>query len=176
MQAMQRISSLFAGCGLLLLATLFIDPPQSIAPWGAKAYAGSAVLGGRRVSCRHGKVVFNDKLPDLGMASRGTIWLNRKLLSKHSASFQQFVFLHECAHQYTFDEAEADCWAIKRGVYRGLFTGSSINNICRIMKGWKGGLWHNAGPSRCAGIKQCYASASKKRKKSKRRAGVGASQ
>jgi hypothetical protein len=105
------------------------------------------------------------------MAARGTIWLNRKLLSKHKASFQQFVFLHECAHQYTLDEPDADCWAIKRGVYRGLFSGRNIDQICRVMKNWKGGLWHNAGPDRCAGIKQCYTQV-KKRRKSKRRAAV----
>lgn len=169
MAVWQRIQTLAIGLAVASFSFLAIDPPQSISPWGAKAYAGSAVIGGRRVSCRFGKVVFNDKLPDLGMAAKGTIWLNRKLLRKHPPAFQQFVFLHECAHQYTFDEAEADCWAIKRGVYRGLFSAGSVKQICRIMRNWRGGLWHNAGPARCEAVNRCYKSARKARGKSKRR-------
>jgi len=173
---MRILQSFCAGCSLVILALIVIDPPASVVPaplveWVPVAHAGSAVLGGRRVSCRFGKVVINNKLPDLGMAARGTIWLNRKLLGKHSGTFQQFVFLHECAHQYTWDESEADCWAIKRGVYRGLFSRRDVNQICQVMRHWKGGLWHNAGPGRCAGIKQCYVQATKSRK-SERRAAI----
>ncbi|MEO0620360.1 MAG: hypothetical protein AAFZ01_13895 [Pseudomonadota bacterium] len=158
---------------MAIAAFFLLEPPFSVASWGTTAKAGSAKLGGRTVSCRFGKVIFNDKLPDLGMAARGTIWLNRKLLRKFPGSFQQFVFLHECAHQYTFDEAEADCWAIKRGVYRGLFSTGSINSICRIMKNWQGGLWHNAGPARCRAIRQCFKEATNRRKSGKRKVGVG---
>lgn len=175
MTAWNIFRSLIAGSGLCLLLTIAYDPPQAIAPWGAQAQAGSAVIGGRRLSCRYGKVIFNDKLPDLGMAAKGTIWLNRKLLKKHPPAFQQFVFLHECAHQYTFDEAEADCWAIKRGVYRGAFGSGNINQICRIMKNWKGGLWHNTGANRCAGIKRCFKAATQKRQ-SRKRAAAGSTQ
>ncbi|MEL6288045.1 MAG: hypothetical protein AAFQ42_07010 [Pseudomonadota bacterium] len=164
--------SFFVGITTLLMIVT-VDVPSTVGSWGPEAKAGSAVLGGRRVSCRYGKVIFNDKLPDLGMATRGTIWLNRKLLRKYSGSFQQFVFLHECAHQYTFDEAEADCWAIKRGVYRGLFSSASINNICKVMKNWKGGLWHNTGPNRCAAIKQCFQVAKSRGKRGNRRSGIG---
>lgn len=176
MAVVRLLRQALAVTALFVLGTLTLDPPQSIASWGAKAYAGSAVIGGRRMSCRFGKVVFNDKLPDLGMAARGTIWLNRKLLRKFSPAFQQFVFLHECAHQYTFDEAEADCWAIKRGVYRKAFSSGNIKQICRVMKNWKGGLWHNTGADRCAGIQRCFKTATSKRKKSKRRSGVSGSQ
>ncbi len=176
MPVLNALKHCLAAVGLFILATLAMDPPLSGGSWGAKAYAGSAVIGGRRMSCRFGKIVFNDKLPDLGMASRGTIWLNKKLLRKFSPAFQQFVFLHECAHQYTFDEAEADCWAIKRGVYRGAFSSGNINQICRVMKSWKGGIWHNTGTDRCAGIKRCFQIAKSSRKKSKRRSGVKASQ
>lgn len=125
-----------------------------------QAHAGSMSIGGRRLTCSRGTAINEPKMGALGLASpsRQTFWVNKRLLRKYPRSFQQFVFLHECAHMFTRDETEADCWAIKRGVYRGLFGRRSVDQICKALWNTPSGLYHNAGPSRCDLLKQCYAS------------------
>ena len=125
------------------------------------AQAGQMSLGGRRLSCSRGTAINDSRMGALGLASpsRQVFWLNKRLLRKYPRAFQQFVFLHECAHMFTRDETEADCWAIKRGVFRGYFTRGSIDQICKALWNTPAGLYHNAGPQRCDLLKQCFANA-----------------
>lgn len=133
----------------------------------AKAYAGSMSIGGRRMSCRLGKPVVDNKMRALGIAIPGKreFRLNRRALSRYPASFQRFVFLHECAHMYIRNERAADCWAIERGLYRGVLGRGSVNQICKALWRTPAGLYHDAGPQRCQHLKACWKSAVAKRKR-----------
>lgn len=142
---------------LALLATLAITPPGQIASWGAKAWAGSAVIGGRRMTCGTGKIIINNKMKAIGRASPGRreIYLNKRLLSRYGRQFQQWVFLHECAHMYISDEIKADCWALRRGLYRGLFTSRTVDQVCKSLWNTASGIYHFAGPDRCIHLRTC---------------------
>lgn len=155
-----RYISVWTSAAAAALAFIIVaDPPRQVAGWGASASAGSIVIGGRRLNCSRGKVIIDNRMRHIGLATRGTIRLNIRGLARFPSSFRQFVFLHECAHQYTFDEAEADCWAIKRGVYRGLFRQRAMRQICASLWNTSFSMWHNSGPERCKYMLRCFVNA-----------------
>ena len=133
---------------------------------GISAEAGSLTVGGRRMSCGRGIAKNNPKMRSLGIAipAKQVFFINKRLLRRYPAAFQRFVFLHECAHMYLRDERAADCWAIKRGLYRGLLSSGSVKQICKALWNTPAGLYHFAGPQRCEHLKQCFAAASKSRR------------
>ena len=156
-------SARFLIVGLLGLPLVILEP--------LAAEAGSMSIGGRAISCGKGKPSANNKMPALGLAipSKRVFYLNRRKLARYPSQFQRFVFLHECAHMYVRDERAADCWAIKRGLYRGLLGRGSVNQICKALWKTPSGLYHFAGPERCQHLKQCWADAAGKRRGKKRR-------
>ncbi len=145
--------------GLLILTGLTGQPAGIV--WGfgaAHAQSTSMNLGGRRITCSRGKVIVDNKMSAIGLASpaRRKMWLNMRRLNRYPRAFRQFVFLHECAHMYVLNETEADCWAIRRGVYRGLFTRASIKQICKALWRTPAGFYHLAGPDRCVEMMKCF--------------------
>ncbi|MEM8627427.1 MAG: hypothetical protein AAGF32_05755 [Pseudomonadota bacterium] len=131
------------------------------------AEANSLVVRGRRLHCGGGTGKDVKDLPVMGVAipSRKLFLINTRLMRKFPRSFSHFVFLHECAHMYITSESAADCWAVKRGLYRGIFNRRSVDTICKALWNTPAGLYHNAGPGRCAQLKQCYAKAVADRKR-----------
>ncbi len=159
--------------GFAVASTFVFTPPTHIASWGAQALAASASVGGRRLSCGTGKVIINNKMSAIGRASpsKREIYLNLRRLRGYNRTFQQFVFLHECAHMYIVDESRADCWAIRRGLYRGLFSARSVDSICKALWNTPSGRYHFGGPNRCQHMKTCLATTKSniKRRKVRRR-------
>lgn len=144
---------------LIMSFVLAIDPPGPDSFWGAKAVAGSTVIAGRRMTCGTGKIIIDNEMNAIAQARTGKreIYINKRRLSKYSRTFQQWVFLHECAHMYVLDEAAADCWALRRGYYRGIFNRSSVNQICEALWNKAATNYHFAGPDRCMYLKTCLA-------------------
>ncbi|MBI1383739.1 MAG: hypothetical protein GC150_02355 [Rhizobiales bacterium] len=149
-----------AVAGLLLLA----GPPllPQLFPAERAEAATSLSVGGRRMTCGLGKIVVDNQMPALGRArpSLRELYINMRLLGRYPAAFQQFVFLHECAHMTIVDETAADCWAIQRGRYRGLFSKRSVDQICKSLWNTPAGRFHFAGPDRCQHLNACWAGAS----------------
>ncbi len=158
--------TLTLGAFVFTVATLHPATYASVTGIAGIAQAKSSlIVRGRRLRCGGGLGKDMSSLPVMGTAipSRKVFFINTRLMRRYPASFSHFVYLHECAHMYTYSESEADCWAIKRGLYRGLFNRSSIDQICKALWSTPAGLYHNAGPSRCEQLKQCYVKATRQR-------------
>lgn len=123
------------------------------------ALAGSAMVGGKRMSCGAARVIHKYDLNDLGYAKPGLIMLNPSMLSGYPSATQRLIFLHECAHQHVgFDnrEAAADCWAVRRGRAQGWLNRRALDQICRSISHWTGTSLHLPGPGRCRAMRRCF--------------------
>ena len=129
------------------------------------AHAGTAVVGGRKMSCSAAKVVNNKKSPYVGFAQQGVIVLNPILMRKYPNVTRRIIFLHECAHQYVgFDETAADCWAIKAATKQGWLNSHGVRQVCRSFQKSRGGSYHLPGAARCKAMMRCF-NAAKRRKR-----------
>lgn len=145
---LNRIAAALALIGCLSLGSMITPAP---------AKAGSALIGGQRITCGKGGFRWANNVPGVGLSIIGTGIIMDNQLKRTHRDFQRFVFLHECAHQnYIVSESGADCWAIKRGVYRGYFSRQSIQRVCTALWSTPMGIAHNAGPDRCRQMQQCY--------------------
>lgn len=145
---------------LTLAGVLVIGPSLVSEPLGggSEAQAASVVLGGKRVTCGKGSFAWASNVPGIGLSMPSGIVMDRRLKGMHP-DLQRFVFLHECAHQRgVTSESGADCWAIRRGVYRRLFTKKSVLRLCAAFWNTSGGAVHLPGPARCRSMAQCFAS------------------
>ena len=131
------------------------------------AEAGSTIIGGKRMSCSVAQVTWTSKYPYNGYTTPGRIYLNPQILGTYPAVTRQFIFLHECGHQFVgYDNREraADCWAIRRGRQQGWLNQPALDRICRSMQYWPGNDVHLPGPARCAALRSCFAAASGRRR------------
>jgi hypothetical protein len=84
---------------------------------------GQLRLDGRRMTCGQRPTVIDDQLDDYGAAYPGFLILNSKLLSRIPTSVKQWIYAHECGHQFRGpDEETADCFAVQRGRRQGWLT------------------------------------------------------
>jgi len=76
-----------------------------------------------------------------------------------------YIYYHECAHHRLGHssghrphtrESDADCWAIRYMVRRGLLNRASLRFIVRDTYSRRGGGVHPAGPVRARYIQRCY--------------------
>jgi hypothetical protein len=124
------------------------------------ATAGSAKIGGVRMSCHAANVVISNDVPGPGFALPGTILFGPQYLKKYPPIVQRLIFLHECAHQYVgADEVAADCWAVRIAKRQGWLTQSGVKSTCRAIWHTSGGYTHPDGPERCAKLTACFAEA-----------------
>lgn len=124
--------------------------------------AGSTVIGGKRITCNKGFFQWRSNVPGVGLSIVGSGIILDSGLKRTHRDFQRFVFLHECAHQNNVvSETSADCWAIKRGLFRGYFNKRSIDRVCVALWNTPMGIAHNPGPHRCQQMQQCFAKHSK---------------
>lgn len=126
----------------------------------SQSVAGTAVIGGMKLSCSAAKVVVSNAVPGPGFAVEGMIMFGPKFLRAYPPLVQRLVFLHECAHQYVgTDESAADCWAVERGKRQGWLTRAGLNQACKALWHTQADGVHLAGPERCQGLEQCFAAA-----------------
>ncbi len=137
-------------CWLSLIGlTLALDfGPQGTWPFGSGvAHAGSAILGGRRMTCARAKIRLNSNIPGVGFATPGRIALNPRALKRYSSAVRRMIFLHECAHQYVGgNEAAADCWAVRRAKRQGWLTRKGIRQVCASFNS----------AARCRALTRCF--------------------
>ncbi len=124
---------------------------------GANAQAGSAVIGGVKMSCANTKVVVSNQVPGPGFAVEGMIMFGPKALRAYPPLVQRLVFLHECGHQYVgTDETAADCYAVKAAKRQGWLKAAGLRQACRALWHTQADGSHLAGPERCDALKQCF--------------------
>lgn len=144
-----------------------IDAP--IASIGVPPVAG---VGRRDPGCRDFKrrpvrLIEVKALGDAGRAeyigSGPVIKVDPEIMQRLPEGLQLFFELHECAHHAlghlfapTLDsEKEADCWAIKEGVRRKVFTPSDIAQWRPHFENSRGSVTHLPGPQRVAFLANC---------------------
>ena len=138
----------------------FPTPEQYAARAGADAKIlkpGELILDGRRQFCGQRPTVIDNSLDDYGAAYPGFLIFNSKLLEKVSPAVKQWIYAHECGHQFRGpDEQTADCFAIQRGRRQGWLTEEGIKEICRFISPSKGDGMHFSGSHRCEYMRQCF--------------------
>lgn len=142
--------------GSALLPAAMVAVVASASP----AVAGSAVIGGMKLSCHAAQVVLSNQVPGPGFAVPGLLMFGPRFLHAYPPLVQRLVFLHECGHQYVgADENAADCYAVEAGKRQGWLTPAGLSQACKALWHTQGDGVHLAGPERCAALRQCYDSA-----------------
>lgn len=119
---------------------------------------GQFKLDGRRQMCGQRPVVIDNTLDDYGAAYPGFLIMNPKLLARVSTPVKQWIFAHECGHQFRGpDEETADCFAVQRGRRQGWLTPDGLEEICTFISPAKGDSMHFSGSHRCESMRKCYA-------------------
>ena len=84
--------------------------------------------------------------------------MNPKLLDRVSTPVKQWIFAHECGHQFRGpDEETADCFAVQRGRREGWLSTEGLDEVCRFISPAKGDSMHFSGVNRCDAMRKCYA-------------------
>ena len=134
-----------------------------------------AIVAGVSVVCRdfRGIPVETVRVADLGDVGRAwlvnrvpLIVLDEKMLDRLPDKLQLFFYGHECAHHvlghtvlYRPDrESEADCWAIKDGRDRGIFSRSEVEGFAPFLAASRGSTitGHLPGPARSKHLLKCF--------------------
>lgn len=119
---------------------------------------GEFVLDGRKQVCGQRPIVIDNQLDDYGAAYPGFLIMNTRLLDKVSSPVKQWIFAHECGHQFRGpDEETADCFAVQRGRRYGWLTADGVEEICSFIAPAKGDSMHFAGSHRCEYMRKCFA-------------------
>ena len=119
---------------------------------------GELRLDGRRMTCGQRPTVIDDQLDDYGAAYPGFLILNSKLLARVPIAVKQWIYAHECGHQFRGpDEETADCFAVQRGRRQGWLTPDGLEEICSFIRPSKGSSMHFSGSHRCEAMRACYA-------------------
>ncbi|MGL4395596.1 MAG: hypothetical protein ACRCS9_03560 [Hyphomicrobium sp.] len=136
-------------------------PEEYVAQVGGDSHilgAGEFKLDGRRQLCGQRQTVIDNQLDDYGAAYPGFLIMNPRLLDKVPTTVKQWIFAHECGHQFRGpDEETADCFAVQRGRRQGWLTPEGVEEICTFISPAKGDSMHFSGSHRCAYMRQCYA-------------------
>jgi hypothetical protein len=132
------------------------------------------VIGGMPMSCTdfRGIVVRTTLITQLGdvgsariIGRMPVILLDAERLEKLPPKLQLFFFAHECAHhvlghsfaQTTSSENEADCWSVKYGRDKNLFTREDVSGFEPYFAHSKGSaIGHLPGPERAQRLLTCF--------------------
>lgn len=132
------------------------------------------VIGGIGVSCAdfRGVPVRTTRMTELGDVARAWIVSRMPIIAVDTArmaslpdKMQLFFYFHECAHHVlahtysstTSSENEADCWSVKSGRKRGLFTRQDVIEFAPVFAHSRGSpAGHLPGPQRAAHLLACF--------------------
>ncbi len=118
---------------------------------------GEFVLDGRKQLCGQRPTIIDNSLDDYGAAYPGFLIMNPKLLGRVATPVKQWIFAHECGHQFRGpDEETADCFAVQRGRRQGWLTPEGLEEVCTFISPAKGDSMHFSGSHRCEYMRQCY--------------------
>ncbi|MBX9683738.1 MAG: hypothetical protein K2X41_08115 [Hyphomicrobium sp.] len=120
--------------------------------------SGQFKLDGRTQRCGQRPTVVDNNLDDYGAAYPGFLIMNPKLLDRVSTPVKQWIFAHECGHQFRGpDEETADCFAVQRGRREGWLTAEGLEEVCTFISPAKADSMHFSGSYRCEYMRKCYA-------------------
>lgn len=161
------VRALGAGLALVAAASLNVaaddvpTPDEYVANAGPDAHVvapGAFSLDGRLQICGQRPTVIDNQLDDYGAAYPGFLIMNPRLLDKVSTPVKQWIFAHECGHQFRGpDEETADCFAVQRGRRQGWLTIEGLEEVCGFISPAKGDAMHFSGSHRCEYMRKCYA-------------------
>ena len=118
---------------------------------------GEFKLDGRKQLCGQRPTVIDSQLDDYGAAYPGFLIMNPRLLDKVSTPVKQWIFAHECGHQFRGpDEETADCFAVQRGRRQEWLTPDGLQEVCNFISPAKGDSIHFSGSHRCEYMLKCY--------------------
>ena len=118
---------------------------------------GEFKLDGRKQLCGQRPTVVDSQLDDYGAAYPGFLIMNPKLLDKVSTPVKQWIFAHECGHQFRGpDEETADCFAVQRGRRQQWLSPEGLEEVCNFISPAKGDSMHFSGSHRCEYMRKCY--------------------
>ena len=118
---------------------------------------GEFKLDGRKQLCGQRPTVVDNQLDDYGAAYPGFLIMNPKLLAKVSTPVKQWIFAHECGHQFRGpDEETADCFAVQRGRRQQWLSLDGLEEVCNFIAPAKGDSMHFSGSHRCEYMRKCY--------------------
>jgi hypothetical protein len=119
---------------------------------------GEFKLDGRKQLCGQRPTVIDNQLDDYGAAYPGFLIMNPRLLDKVATPVKQWIYAHECGHQFRGpDEETADCFAVQRGRRQEWLTPEGVEEICNFISPAKGDSMHFSGSHRCEYMRKCYA-------------------
>jgi hypothetical protein len=119
---------------------------------------GALAVAGRSLRCPNTRAVLDVRLPNLGLAARGVVVFNPRLLNRQTDTVRLFVFHHECGHHHVGgSETGADCWAVKQGVRQGWLDRQGLSEVCRSFGNAPETPTHPSAARRCASLDQCFA-------------------
>jgi hypothetical protein len=135
-------------------------PEQYISTVGGESHLvppGKFKLDGQTQYCGQRPTVIDNKLDDYGAAYPGFLIMNPRLLDKVSTPVKQWIYAHECGHQFRGpDEETADCFAVQRGRRQGWLKPEGLDEICTFITPAKGDSMHFSGSYRCEYMRKCY--------------------
>lgn len=118
---------------------------------------GEFKLDNRKQLCGQRPTVIDNALDDYGAAYPGFLIMNPRLLDKVSTPVKQWIFAHECGHQFRGpDEETADCFAVQRGRRQQWLTPEGLEEVCNFIAPAKGDGMHFSGSHRCEYMRRCY--------------------
>lgn len=138
------------------------------------AFAGLTEIAGVALACTdfRGQSVKTIQMANLGDVGRAwliarvpLIALDPTIMRTLPHKLQLFFFGHECAHHVlahayvlsTTMESDADCWSIKNGRDRGLFSRDDVVNFAPWLMKSTGSPWgHLPGPERSRHLLKCF--------------------
>ncbi len=165
----QRLSAGLMGITVVASASILLRVPMAAAGPTPEEYVahvgndakivapGELRLDGRKMTCGHRPTVMDNQLDDYGAAYPGFLILNPRLIAKVPTVVKQWIFAHECGHQFRGpDEETADCFAVQRGRRQGWLTVDGLDEICKFISPAKGDSMHFSGSHRCEAMRKCY--------------------
>jgi hypothetical protein len=136
-------------------------PEQYVATVGGDSHIvapGEFVLDGQKQTCGQRPTVVDSQLDDYGAAYPGFLIMNPRLLERVSTPVKQWIYAHECGHQFRGpDEETADCFAVQRGRRQGWLKPEGLEEVCAFISPAKGDSMHLSGSYRCEYMRKCYA-------------------
>ncbi len=139
-----------------------------------RAHQEPVRIAGMPVECTdfRGRAVRTMRVANLGDVGRAWvvntmpfIIMDVHVLVKLPPKLQLFFYGHECAHHVLGhwvqlsqkSEQEADCWSVKNGRDRGLFSRDEIVGFAPYLRTSKGSPWgHLPGPKRAQFLLLCF--------------------
>lgn len=120
--------------------------------------AGELKIDAVRMTCGQRPTVLDPNLDDFSAAYPGFIVVNPKRLAGLATPVKLWTYAHACGFQFRGPDPQlADCFSVQRGRRQGWLTPEGLDLVCQFISPSKASAEHQAGPVRCARMRECFA-------------------